>query len=63
MEKNMNDKVKRLEEEWDKEVKTEDQLLDESFFGMELLIYNSRSLKYEEGSNVKVTEIPDKKKK
>lgn len=59
----MNDKVKQLEEEWAKEEKTEDQLLDESFFGMELLVYNSRSLKYEEGSNVKVVEIPDKKKK
>lgn len=59
----MNDKVNQLQEEWDKEEKTEDQLLDESFFGMELLVYNSRSLKYEEGSNVKVTEIPDKKKK
>lgn len=59
----MNDKVKQLEEEWDKEIKTEDQLLDESFFGMELLVYNSRSLKFKEGSNIKVTEIPDKKKK
>lgn len=56
----MNDKVRKLEEEWAKEEKTEEEALDDALFGMETLLYTSRSLKIEGNSNVKVTEIEKK---
>jgi hypothetical protein len=56
----MNDKVRKLEEEWAKEEKNEEESLDDALFGMEMLLYTSRSLKIEGNSNVKITEI-DKK--
>ena len=57
----MNDDVKKLEEKWANEEKSEEQKLDDDLLGMELLIYNSRSVKIPEGSNVTVTEIEKKK--
>ncbi len=56
----MNDKVKKLEEEWANEEKTEEESLEDALFGMEALIYTSRSLKIEGNSNVKVVEIEKK---
>lgn len=56
----MNDKVRKLEEEWANEEKTEEESLDDALFGMEVLLYSSRSLKIEGNSNVKVTEIEKK---
>lgn len=61
----VNDKVKQLEEQYDKERenRTEDEVLEDAFFEMEMLIYSSRSLRVEGNSNVTITEIPDKKDK
>ncbi len=56
----MNDRVKKLEEEWAKEEKTEEELMDDALFGMERLIYTSRAIKVEGNSNVTVTEIENK---
>lgn len=56
----MNEKIRKLEEEWAKEEKTEEEELEDALFGMETLLYTSRSLKIEGNSNVKVVEI-DKK--
>lgn len=60
-----NDKMQQLEEQWDKEreERSEDEVLEDAFFEMEMLIYSSRSLRVEGNSNVKITEVPDKKDK
>lgn len=56
----MNDKVRKLEEEWENEEKTEEESIEDALFGMETLLYTSRSLKIEGNSNVKITEIEKK---
>ena len=58
----MNDRIKELEEEWDKEEKTEDEKLDDALFGMERIVYASRSLPFAPGTNVKVVDLEDEKK-
>lgn len=60
----MEQRIKELEEKWAKEdqEKNEEELLDDALHGMETLIYASRSLKFEPGTNVTITELDDDKK-
>lgn len=57
----MNDKVKKLEEEWANEERTEEEAMEDALLGMEVLLYTSRAIKVEGNSNVTVTEVEDKK--
>ncbi len=58
----MNDKIKQLEEEWEKEEKTDDEKLNDALFGMEQLVYASRSLPFSPANNVKVVDLDDENK-
>ncbi len=65
----MNDNLRKLQEKWDKELedenkdKTEEQSLEDAFWGMETLVYSSRSVPFQKGNNVTVTEIESSKEK
>lgn len=63
----MEERVKKLEEKWKEEEanqeKSETESLEDAFFGMEQLIYASRSIRVQGNSNVTVVEIEDTEKK